>query len=164
MKTRTQVIHEILIVDLGQMVSNKVELVATKIDAAREQGARILKYKAWMGYTGKTAGQGPLVVGYSTEESDTDIQEAMAADPQHVEDGDESEEGKRRVYPIWVIPKVGSDGNNIERSYRNIPMAWREIDEGRAFNWFVQNVSGATITDAGEVIIAATWVQEWLRD
>ncbi len=82
-------------------------LGAGKQDAARLQGMRFTKIKALMEFLGKTAGEGPLMVGYSIDAITAETGVALAADPQHRSDPSGVEQGFK-VVPLWVIPKAAT--------------------------------------------------------
>ncbi len=137
---------------------------ATAIDAGRLQGVRLKKMKLACSYKGKTAGEGPLVVGLcDTTLSVAEIAEAILADPQGVAEVPATEQGNRRVFPIWNIGP-GLVADDAIQMYREVHFPWKDWPEDKGIKVFVFNNDGSNLTTGTTVTVFGPVVQEWLRD
>ncbi len=149
---------------VGALLNLAAISAATTLDGAREQGVRIKQMKLGMSYKNKTAGEGPIIVGIcSTTLSATEMAEALVADPQGIEDPPATEQGNRRMYPIWVIPAGPSD-DDTTHVLEEVRYPWKEMDEGSGIKIFAFNIDGNTLTTGTEITVFGPVVQEWLRD
>ena len=149
---------------LGTLGSDLVLKSALRVDASRENGVRITKLKAAVSYNGKTATEGPLLVGLcSTDLSTTEIAEALAADPQKPDDVPASEQVMRQVFPIWLIP-AGPASEPDTKELVEISYPWKEVAEGDGLAWFVQNRDGNALTTGCTIEIHGVCIGEWLND
>ncbi len=152
---------------VGTAASNAVVSTSTKVDAARTTGLRVKKIMAAMTFAGKTEGEGPFFVGISQSGwTDTEISEAIIADPQGPQDGSDQDEAVREIVPIWVIPQGGteSDVDQGEIRFRKIPYFWHNVPEGTGISFWVMNKTGAQATTGLVVNVHSIIVGEWNRD
>ncbi len=153
------------IIGLGALGAGLVLKTATKVDASRENGIRIQKLMCAMTFSGKTAAEGPIVVGLaSTDLSTTEIKECIDADPQKPDDTPASEQVMRQVMPIWVIGKTETASQNSPYRYEEIPYPWKEVAEGDGLAWFAMNEDGSALTTGTEIEIQGVLIGEWLND
>ncbi len=162
--SRQQVVHLNGLVGIGTLADVTAIVLNTKIDASREQGVKIRQLKASMSYNGKTASEGPLIVGVAVELTAVEIAEAMNADPQRWDDTDAKDKGNRKVFPIWTIPAGVLTGDDRNQKLEEINIPWKIIPEGSTLKWFVFNASGSTLTTGTIVHVHAAAVTEWLND
>ncbi len=163
---RTQVIHESLEFTPGALTGPQASIGNTKIDSSRGQGARITKFKAAISWSGKTADEGPILVGYSTGLTSTEVKETLIANPQRSDDIPAIEESNRKVFPVWMIPKQGTDktASNSNFNMRNVTgFPWREIPEGQTLNVWAFVLSDVIATGF-QIQFQHVWVTEWMRD
>ncbi len=163
---RLAVTTDVVTITLSTLGALTAILGAGKQDATRLQGMRFKKIKAHMEFLGKTAGEGPLMVGYAIDTTTSETGEALSADPQHRSDPSGEAQG-RKVVPVWIIPK-GSTGSEVVISHpdemQDITMPYKELIEGSTLNWFVYNMDSGALQTGTVVNIAYVAVGEWLRD
>ncbi len=153
------------VIGLGTLGAGLVLKTATKVDATRENGIRIQKLMAAMTFAGKTATEGPIIVGLcSTDLSTTEIAEAIDADPQKPDDTPASEQVMRQVMPIWVIGTNDTASLAGPYRYEEIPYPWKEVAEGDGLTWFAMNEDGSALTTGMTIEIQGFLVGEWLND
>ncbi len=163
---RGQLSHEYTLISVGALAALTATAVDLKIDQNREQGCRINFMKAAMRYEAKTGNEGPLEVGFSVGLGGSEIGTAFAADPQKFEDPSSSEEGNRKVYPVWVI---GFDVTALAQEQRALPKVdigiprWT-VEEGENLSAFVYNHDSSALTSGTAVRVWTTTYTRWLRD
>ncbi len=164
MVSRQQVQYINTEVTLSTLATATAITGATIIDPSREQGSLIKELRLAVSYKGKTAGEGPLVVGLcELSLSVTEIKEALEADPQLFRDVPASEQGNRRVFPIWQLDNLNTSNSEVERM-KDVKWPWRRMEEGMGMKVFVFNNSGSTLTTGASVIVFGAAVTEWLHD
>ncbi len=162
---RTQVLHIDVDVLASTLAINTALRGNSKIDASRENGARITKLKLGVMYNGKASGDGPISYGISVGLTDTEIAEAILADPSGaMTAAGASDQANRKVFPLGVIP----DGTRVEsaediqiRTIHGFP--FKEIDEGVTMAFYIFN-HGSQLTTGLVVTFIGIAVTEWLRD
>ncbi len=162
---RMQVQHGRVSLVPGALGALTATTVSLPLDASRSQGVRLKQLKASYSYSGKTAFEGPLVCGFSIDLSAAEVTEAMTADPQHINDVPATEEGNRKVFPIWVVPffaTAGETGRDTQLEEVNLP--WKELTEGQGIQFFIFNGESGALTTGMGGTLQFTAVQEWLRD
>lgn len=161
---RQQVQYLIVEVALGTLANLTVTGATTQIDASRDNGMRIKQLKAAVSFKGKTAGEGPLIAGLCAQDlTNAEIAEALVADPQKTVDTPSSEQGNRRVFPIWNIgPGLVADDSITELKEVHYP--WKMIGEDEGLKFFVMNNDGSSLTTGTTMTLFAAVVGEWLRD
>lgn len=140
-------------------------IAGTKIDSARLNGVQIKKLQMSVAFTGHTAGEGPILYGIGRDlESVALLKEALEADPQGFADRDEIEKCSRNVFVMGylddIVKTASDDGHKMEM--HDVRFPWKKIPEGSDFQFWVFNISGATLTTG--MVVHADWVaqQEWL--
>ncbi len=159
-----QVQHINRSVTVGALATITVAGSATNIDAARLQGVRIKKIRGNVSWFGKTTLEGPVMYGLaSIDLSNSEIAEALNADPQSENDQPASDRGNRKVVPMGIIPRATEvDGRNM-RSFMNITWPWKVIPVGSGLKIWVFNLDTSTLTTGMEVKFNLAIVQEWIR-
>ncbi len=156
-------IHDEVIITVGALVADNAIVAAGKIDNAQAMGFRIDTMKYIMSYTGKTDGEGPLRFGFNVGLTADEVEEALAADPQHMEDIPAVERANRKVYPLEMIPLDDTESSRIgDYSYKEVKMPWKEIPENIGINWFVWSTS--TLTTGMFVHVHIVYTGRWLED
>ena len=162
--SRQQVQHIVAEIALSTLASLTAIAVILTPDSSRDQGVRIKQLKLACTYKGKTAGEGPLMVGLCDSNlSVAEIAEALVADPQHVGDVPATEQGNRRVFPIWNIGPALVAGDSVE-GFEDVHYPWKTMEEGIGLKLFVFNADGSALTTGTIVTVTGSTVQEWLRD
>lgn len=136
-----------------------------KIDGSREQGIRLSKMKAACSISGKTTGEGPIIVGLcNTDLSVTEVAEAFAADPQKELDTPASEQVMREVFPIWHFGKGVLTGQGDAQPYREVRYPWKDVIEGNGLSWFAINLDSGSLTTGTLVDVSSVTIGEWRED
>ncbi len=170
---RTQlIVDNSLVLNLGTLGSKAAIQLNTKIDGSRRQGCKISKVKASFNWKAKTNDEGPILVGLAANLSQTEVAEMLTADPQQYEDPGASEEGNRRVFPIWVIPKKGADqwqstfANQDALGYRmaDVGLPSWTLNEDEALTWWAFNADSAALTTGTRLEFTDIIVTTWERD
>ncbi len=109
-----------------------------------------------------TSGEGPVLVGMAHDLSATEIEETLGADPQR--SGDPTAE-PRAMRPVWPLGQMfNNSAGNGQIILEGVQKIGWSIPEGTDLKWFVQNVSGATLTTGSVFRIIAKHFGVWLRD
>lgn len=149
---------------LSTLGSKTVFTAGSKIDASRLNGFRVLKTEYWINYEGKTAGQGPIMVGLSANHDATEIEECIEADPQSSARGEDAlNRAMRPVWPLYMIPTKPTDSLEAADDNGNFTPKWSS-PESFGFFWWAYNMSGGALTDGTIVTIFAKHYGVWLRD
>ncbi len=144
--------------------ASDVQLQATIIDGSREQGIRISKLKTCLSYEALETLIGPVVVGLSVGLSAAEVEEALEADPQGMQDTPAMEQTDRKVFPIYMIPaRTEVNNRNIQKFETIEDWPFREIDEGNSLDMWAFNIDGSALT-AGIITLGMVLTGEWLRD
>ncbi len=162
---RMQVLHGNASITLGTLAALTGITTGLEIDGSREQGVRIRQLKAAISFSGKTTGEGGILVGFSTDLSATELTEALVADPQGISDIPATEQGNRKVFPVWLIGSSQVAGVlPLEQELREINYPWKQIDEGSGIQLFAFNLGSGALTTGGGMSVTYVAVQEWLDD
>ncbi len=158
------VVHNTFDFSVGGLTAPAVSVATLRIDASRLQGCRIKKWKAQMSFDGKTDGEGIFIVGFSHGLTNTEILEALQADPQGENDIPAMEEANRPIYPMWVIAKDGVETfRDNHRAFEEVKYPWKTIPEGVDLQLWCF-ASSDDLTTGMFIRTAHVWVTEWLRD
>lgn len=153
---------------LGALAGESTAVTALNIDSSRDQGASIKKVKAHFSFEGKTANQGPIIIGFSAGLTGAEITESIRADPTSFTNATEFEEARRRLYPWAVINFAATTlaGENSRDSYldtlRDFPR-W-DIIEGSSLSFFAHNCGTGALTTGTDVYYETRITQEWIKD
>ncbi len=156
-------------ITLGALAGAAAIFGASKIDAGREQGFRIMKSRLFISMTGKTATEGPILLGVCANiPTAADLAGLLALNPQDISDNPERADN-------WFVKMLDQIGLETV-SYPNNPMVLKtpsysisygrngwSIPEGSALNYFAFN-AGASLTTGTVFLIAAEHFGVWLRD
>ncbi len=169
---RTQlVVNNRVLITPGALLTKAAKTQGSnRLDGATEQGFKLKKCKAAMSWSGKTDGDGGILVGIHRGLTAAEVAEFYEANPQFFKDPSDSEEGNRAVFPVWFIPEQGTDQwgttnhNSLNEKLWNIKVPTWEFIEGRSLSWHAFNCGTGTLTSGLLILIAAIYVIEWLRD
>ncbi len=158
-----------IVYDNGQItvgsLANAIGVVlASKIDSARENGFRVLKTEYWIKWRDFDAGDGTVVVGLAAAQGATNIKDSFEADPQSAGAGDQEAlmNTMRPVFPLAVLDAINAAQLNVD-AHGVFNMKW-SMQEGMNLNWFVFNISGATIATGSNIKFFAKHYGVWLKD
>ncbi len=160
-----QVLHDkVGLITLGALAALDVATIdATRIDGGHLQGMRIKRFKFGMEISGKTDGEGPILVGAAVGLTAAEIEEALEADPQGSNDTDARDKANRKVFPLMMIPRI-----NIIPSgpvpLIDVPWPFKTIPEGVGLVIWAYNMSSGALTTGTTIQTWMTFVTEWLRD
>jgi len=154
-------------VTLGALSGAAAIFGASKIDAGREQGFRLVKSNVTVSFTGKTASEGPISFGVCCNvPTAAELASVLVNDPQG------SSSNKKRadnwfIKPLGVISLLATATdaqNNIEMTFEISygKNGW-SIPEGSALNYYAFNM-GSALTTGTVIIISAEHFGVWLRD
>ncbi len=151
-------------ISLGTLATETAVQVASRIDAARLQGFRLLRTEYFIRAKGLTGADDPIVVGLNHDLTVTEVKECINADPQRSGDttADAASRTKRPVWPFEVFG-VYADGNGESVAKGVAKIGW-SAPEGTTFNWFVYNFGSGPLTTGGIVDIIAKHFGVWLKD
>ncbi len=149
-------------VALGSLGAGIAVTAASKIDSARLQGFRVLRTEWYMGVTGMTTGEGPLLLGMSVGLSAAQIQGGIQGDPQRSHDVTESDQAQRPIWPLQVF-MANADGDGTIVAQGVIKLGW-SVPEGVSLNFFVINFTASALTTGAVVNVIAKHFGVWLRD
>ncbi len=161
-------LYDDIVITLGALGANSVAITASKIDAARENGFRVIKTQYWIDWQGKTAVEGPVIVGYAFGMDANAISATISSDPQSSNLDFVDGETKNPVFPMELIPFASTDGGGATPGQGGFTMGevvprW-SVPEGSNLNWFARNLGGAGMTTGTVVLIFAKHFGVWLRD
>ena len=159
------IVYDDLALVLGALATKTAVQGASKIDASRAQGFRLLKTQYWVEVIGKTNDQGGIIVGLSHNLSVTEIKECIEADPQGSKaiHRPESEASSRPIWPLVLIPSTVTSIEDKLVAMGELKPGW-SAPEGSTFNWFAFNLSTGTLTTGTQVKIFAKHYGVWLKD
>ncbi len=153
-----QVQHQKVVLSAGALATNTAVSASLNIDASRVSGVRIKKWMASFQAKDFQLGEGPVLFGFSTDLSATEIVEALVADPTGTGDVPATERGNRKVFPIGMMCVVN---NTLVDFQKEIKWPWKEMKEGTGLQFWLFNLDSATLTTGGSVTCFNSWVQEW---
>ncbi len=147
---------------VGAIAANTAQISTTKIDATRLQGSVPRDIDFQLDYTGKTTGDGPLIVGLCSGLAIAEIAEFFSADPQRMKDPSEAEESQRAIMVLGVLGRHRTAALETPWLSRKWPGWW--VREGVDLNAFVMNVDGSGFT-SGTLVSLTTHIRgDWLND
>ncbi len=154
-------------ITLGTLGSESTLLTAI-IANSNENGVRIKRMKLHCSFSGKTAAEGPIVVGLANDLSATEIAEAMTAVATGLNTEALNEQANRPVYPLWVMD-INSTGNIVQTAVLDhvIPEVDdfpRMILEGKQLSLFAHNEFGSALTTGTVIRVSGVIIGTWLRD
>ncbi len=162
---RGQVLHDDIELASGTLAANTaIAVESSVIRNENQQGFRIGRFKYWQSYNGKTAGEGPIMVGVSVGLTAAEITECILARPLSDDDTDASDKANRKVYPLYIIAADGDEktASNSTMNAQHIRFPWKEIPEHVSIDWWM--MSDTAVTSGLVVDIRSVFVGEWLRD
>ncbi len=165
MKTNEFMTYQLFRNTLGALATAGVIEDSAKTDTSRANGVRVKKMKVAISYKGKTAGEGPLLVGVAKGNmSAAEIAEALASDPQGPDNTVPMEQAQRTVMPLAMIPAASVASPDDTRWHRSVRFPWKEVPEGTDITLWVQNLDTGTLTTGTIVECHMILLQEWLDD
>ncbi len=157
------IVWDELTITLGALAADTSIQTASKIDAGRESGFRVLKTQYWLDVTGKTNDEGGILVGINHNLSVAENAEAIAADPQgHA--GIARPENEQAMRPVWGLMFIPSTVVSVENKLiepREVKLNW-SFPEGSSMNWFAH--AFGSLTTGTVVGVVAKHFGVWLKD
>ncbi len=145
----------------GTLAEDSFKSTASKIDASRLQGFRVLKTEYFGAVNGMTTGEGPLVLVLAHDMSQVEMKECFDANPQRSNDLAASEQARRPMWPLEIL-QANSDGDG-KAFFQGVAKIGWSIPEGTDLFWAVVNL-GAALTTGATVRILAKHFGVWLKD
>ncbi len=162
---RTGILHEQFTLTLGTLATLDVISGITKIDGSRNQGFRVLK-TLWTAIWGNSgASEGPIYFGLALNNSATEIEEALEADPQGPDDFPAVEQSMRPVWPLGLFTDSGTDivTRINDGKVQEINLRW-SFSEHSALSVWAMNLGGGTLTTGSFVTVTMKHFGVWLDD
>jgi len=155
---------------LGALVNATAIFGASKIDAAREQGFRLVMSRISMKLTGKTTAEGPILIGICANVPDVASLKAYLENDPQGRSSDDAKGNNWFVKLLFQIPLAATENGSNADLADNQSMfevkygknGW-SIPEGSALNYFAWNM-GSTLTTGAVITIAAEHFGIWLKD
>ncbi len=153
--------------DLGTLAAGDVISTSSSIDAARKQGFRVTKSRIMIEMSGKTAGEGPILMGLACNFANAAaIEAALEDDPQGVNTQD-ANRGKGTF--LKVLALFMSAPTNIPTTR---PLMYEfgygkngwSIPEAEALLYWARNQDTGALTTGTRISISAEHFGVWLRD
>ncbi len=164
MGNRKHVVHVSEAITFSTLASRTAIINNTVIDGNRRNGLLMDYIKGQISFTGKTAGEGPIIVGFcSSDLLVNEVTEAFGADSQQVNDPNVSEQAHREVYPVWSIGH-GMTSMIELRSWQKIKYSWRNVEEGKGISLFAFNADSGALTTGMTLSFDGVVIGEWGTD
>ncbi len=157
-----QILHESQTWTLGTLAAKDVISTTSLIDAAKENGFRILRTEWWASLRGVANAEGPILIGMAANLSAAEIEITLEANPENSNTASEGHNANRPVWPLAVLENDGNGGHKA--SDRGILKPSWSIPEGSFVTWFAWNLDSSTLTTGGSVTIYAKHFGVWLKD
>ncbi len=151
---------------LATLAASTALLEPTKVDASREQGFRVTKIETMVGFTGKTAGEGPILWGLAFGQTAAEIEEAIEDDPQGMQNAanvELQEHQNRPVWPIGILDPAAVAGVIDEGKVIVLRPNW-SAPEGGTMDFFAYNFGSGTLTTGTVMRYVYKLFGVWLRD
>lgn len=161
-------LYDDVVITLSTLGAATAVTATSKIDNSRENGFRVIKTQYWVDWFGKTAVEGPLMVGIAFGVNASEIAETISDDPQSRLKDFNDAETRRPVFPLVMIPTASTDAGGVTPSQGAFPMSeitlrW-SAPEGSSVLWFAFNAGGGALTTGAGVAIFAKHFGVWLND
>ncbi len=157
-----QILHESKEFSFGTLASKDVISSTSLIDAAKENGFRLLRTEWWVSVRGMANAEGPVLIGLAANLSAAEVEITLEANPESANSASEGHNANRPVWPLAVLENDGNGGHKASDSGVLKP-GW-SIPEGSFLNWFAWNLDGSTLTTGGSAIVYAKHFGVWLKD
>ncbi len=153
--------------NLSTLGQQTVLLESTKLDGSRTQGTRLLAVRGLIALSGKTSGDGPLIVGFSMGLSITQVKEWVENDPQRKSAAVEMEIASRRAWPVVHFPSGVTTSSTTpsppDSMYQRYFVPSWNIFESDNLQLFTYNYGGALNT--GSIVRwALSFKLRWIID
>ncbi len=140
--------------------ANTAVLGASKIDASRENGFRIIKSKVNFGFHSKTVDEGPVVFGMAIGMTAAQIKAALEDDPQ-ISSAVLSKSKSMWLKPLGVVPFTAVEEESAVHRLMTIPVGWSVIEGSLLSYW---GYAQGALTTGMVITIFAEHLGVWLRD
>lgn len=161
------ILHDQVTITVGALAALDLISQTSKIDSSRTRGFRVMRYEYGIVYRGKTASEGPLLVGDAFNPSATaDMEECLEADPQDdfSSDGSVAQNiANRPVQELGLIAYNETAGKLFDGGFRVRKPTW-SCPEGGTLQFWVYNLGGSQLTTGTVVTIVIKAYGVWLND
>ncbi len=156
------------VITAGALAASGASAVALKIDSTRLQGTIPAQVDWQFSFTGKTAAEGPILVGLAAGLDTGDLTAWFTSDPQRIKDPEEAEESQRPVLPLAVIPAAATASAALALSgdlaIRNARWPGWHIRESVSMVAFLLNMDTEAITSGLVVSLYTNIRGDWIND
>lgn len=159
------IVYDNVTIDASSLGATAAVAAASKIDASRGNGFRIMKTEYWVSVKGLDD-HGPIMVGFSAIFDASGVESCIESDPQDSSEDTNNFLAKRPVWPLkmFVPSQADASGNydNVQHDKSEFNPRW-SVPEGENAYWWVYNMTTA-LDAACTVNIFAKHYGVWLRD
>ncbi len=166
-KDKMIIMEDEITLTLGTLGPVTTLAVASKLDANYSQDARIRRLRGNISLASKTAGEGPIFVGYAIDNSIAEISEFLVNDPQSAYHEVEAAESRRKVFPCWLF---GHNVTNTQQTPESSNQRWDPLPafsfrkrKDQAVTWWAFNRDGSALTTGAVIVLSALWQLRWER-
>ncbi len=146
----------------GSLGSQDLTTIASKIDAARTRGFRVLKLKGHAHVAFMDSDE-HIVFGVAGPGlSGAEIEEAIESDPQSPQDNVNIELSMRPVWPLGILGGSTDLGGSPSASFEET-IRW-SFPQGQAMLWWVYNTTASTLNVSTTFSVVCKIFGVWLRD
>lgn len=160
------IVWDFVEMSLGAVAALAAVNIGTKIDAARDQGFRVMKAKTAVCWDLKTTGDGPIILGFSANQTNLGVEECLEADPQNPNTdggGQDQFRANRACWPIAMVNVTETNGRLANGAFVDIPIKWSMPEHGN-FDTFAYNNGSGAMTAGMLITFATKLFGVWLRD
>ncbi len=146
---------------ISSMAGGALVTLASKIDSTRDRGFRVLKMEGAVKIFNLEDNEFLLFGVAAPNLADSEILEAILADPQSPDDRPASERAQRPVFPLAYLGGAPADGHAIMPFEINLRWSY---PEGQIMNYFVFNIDDGATGLSMEITIMNKIFGVWLND
>lgn len=159
---RMQIQHVETLLTVGTLGANNA--IQTAVLAAGDQGKSLRNVYTRLNFEGKTAGEGPVWIGYSVGLTNAELAACLDAIPTRYKDPAQTEQANRRAVTIWDANRVATASINAvnEHELKRIRIPKWDIPKELALNLFA--FSNDNITSGMTIRLVHDITYDWLHD
>ncbi len=157
------ILHGTIVSTVASLAAAGVNSIVTKIDAARNRGFRVLKIEGFVGLKNGVTDEFVIFGLAGPSLTNTEVKEALDADPQDPNDTPAQEQVMR---PVWPLAMLSGDvsGNAGGLTPFSVNPRWSYPEE-TFMSFYVQNPDDDALS-AGSQQLIGSWKAfgVWLKD
>ncbi len=157
------VLHGTIVSTIASLAAAGVNSIVTKIDAARNRGFRVLKIEGFIGIKAGVDDEHVVFGLAGPSLTNTEVKEALDADPQDPNDTPAQEQVMR---PVWPLAMLAGDtsGRTATTQRWTLNPRWSYPEE-TFMSFYVQNPDDDALS-AGSQQLIGSWKAfgVWLKD